>query len=279
MLFEALSTAAGLASAGTGILNYFEQKNQNAYQKQAQNITWQREDNAIQRRAADLEAAGLSKTLAAGSAAQTSTPIKPDTPQMSDIVGSGVNKAAAVLDMIQQKANIAKTEAENRAIQLQMDKTRSETIGQDLSNAFSASANPLKKSGIELDVALNTATNPIKIEQMVLDNKIKGVEKSIKEAEEKIKQIAIPREAVALAKDKVDLIAKNQGLSVTEKDLVSKQIAIELAQHDYDWFRRNRIPSHGVSGPLQTGAITAGGLAGVWEKLRDVNSTTRLRSW
>lgn len=279
MLFEALSTAAGLASAGTGILNYFEQKNQNAYQKQAQNITWQREDNAIQRRAADLEAAGLSKTLAAGSAAQTSTPIKPDVPQMADVAGSGLNKAAVVLDMIQQKANIAKTEAENRAIQLQMDKTRSETIGQDLSNAFSASANPLKQSGIELDVALSTATNPIKIEQMVLDNKIKGVEKSIKEAEEKIKQIAIPREAVALAKDKVDLVAKNQGLSVTEKELISKQIAIELATHNYDWFRRNQLPSSGVGGTVQAGALAGGALADILQKLRDVNSTTRLRSW
>lgn len=39
------------------------------YQKQLNNLTMQREDNAVQRRAMDLEKAGLSKVLAAGSAA------------------------------------------------------------------------------------------------------------------------------------------------------------------------------------------------------------------
>lgn len=42
------------------------------YQAQQNDLTRQREDNAVQRRAADLEAAGMSKTLAAGSAAQAS---------------------------------------------------------------------------------------------------------------------------------------------------------------------------------------------------------------
>lgn len=42
------------------------------YQKSLNDRLMEREDNAVQRRAADLEAAGLSKTLAAGDAAQSS---------------------------------------------------------------------------------------------------------------------------------------------------------------------------------------------------------------
>ena len=40
-----------------------------------------REDNAVQRRAADLKAAGLSKTLAAGGAAQAGPVVATQAPQ------------------------------------------------------------------------------------------------------------------------------------------------------------------------------------------------------
>lgn len=57
------------------------------YQGNQQNKLWEREDNAVQRRVADLKAAGLSPTLAAGSAASTSQPIRIAPPQI-DLVGA-----------------------------------------------------------------------------------------------------------------------------------------------------------------------------------------------
>lgn len=48
------------------------QKNQFEYQKGLNTQLFKREDNAVQRRALDLQAAGLSKTLAAGDSAQAS---------------------------------------------------------------------------------------------------------------------------------------------------------------------------------------------------------------
>ena len=80
MINWAAAALGGHAVISAG--NYFLQRENLDWQKKAQRTTWAREDNAVQRRAADLEAAGLSKTLAAGSAAQTSGPIRTDAPQI-----------------------------------------------------------------------------------------------------------------------------------------------------------------------------------------------------
>lgn len=66
-----------------GWVNYGEQKRMNDYALYSQRETWNREDNAVTRRVADLQRAGLSPTLAAGSAAQSSSPIHIDSPQMN----------------------------------------------------------------------------------------------------------------------------------------------------------------------------------------------------
>lgn len=110
------------ASLGIGINNYNLQKENLAYQKQAQLISWQREDSSVQRRAADLKAAGLSPVLAAGGGASTMAPIKTDAPQADP------NMAKIALDfqqmeLIQQqigqtKAGTNLTEAKTRGINL-----------------------------------------------------------------------------------------------------------------------------------------------------------------
>ena len=62
-MWQALS-ALGSSLAGVGSLaNFGLQAYQNNWQRKMQNEAWDREDNAIQRRVADLKAAGLSQYL------------------------------------------------------------------------------------------------------------------------------------------------------------------------------------------------------------------------
>lgn len=79
------SLLGGLAAAGlqktASDRNYQAQVDTLNWQKEAQQTTWNREDNAVQRRVADFKAAGLSPILAAGSAASTSSPTTVITPQ------------------------------------------------------------------------------------------------------------------------------------------------------------------------------------------------------
>lgn len=73
-------TATGV-SAGIANINFSRQKQVYKYQKFLQLVQMHREDNAIRRRVADLQKAGLSPVLAAGSAAASAGPIRVDAPQ------------------------------------------------------------------------------------------------------------------------------------------------------------------------------------------------------
>ena len=84
------------------------------YDKGIQQDIFGREDNAIQRRAADLEAAGLSKTLAAGSAANAGVAVPTQAPQVQ---GSQMDAAMNTLAALTNVAQIRKLSAETQEAQ------------------------------------------------------------------------------------------------------------------------------------------------------------------
>lgn len=99
---------AGLGAQSYGAYkNYQLQKDNLEYQKKVQKKTWQREDSAVQRAAADMKKAGLSQTLAAGHGA-SSGPIvstvapRIDMPQIPDI-------SAGIMALLKGQADVTQT--------------------------------------------------------------------------------------------------------------------------------------------------------------------------
>lgn len=131
-----LPIMGGLMEGAASLLNYGEQKKAQRWQRQAQEITWQREDNAAQRRVADLKAAGLSPVLAAGSAASTSAPIQIGAPQMGE---SGISKAAELMRM---KQEVATSAAQALALQSQTNKNNMEAL---------SAGKEVEKKGLEIN--------------------------------------------------------------------------------------------------------------------------------
>ena len=156
--------------------NYGQQKNAFEWQKSVQAINWQREDNAVQRRVADLKAAGLSPVLAAGSAAQSSPPVSVTAPQRQRT--PVIETAAQVMALMRQKVDISRTEAETDAIMAQAERTRVQTtiddvlakrqddilssqIGMQSANAALARSQRLTSDhNLKLSQDAGTATNP-----------------------------------------------------------------------------------------------------------------------
>lgn len=110
--------------------NYLMQNKQFDYQKDLQKQIFAREDNAVQRRAADMEAAGLSKTLAAGGGAGAGSVVSTSAPQINykaernplHKIASAVEQAGQIQNMymslIKQKQDIAKSQQEVKLSQI-----------------------------------------------------------------------------------------------------------------------------------------------------------------
>lgn len=115
------STIAGTVSnINTNKENLALQKENLAYQKDLQNIIFAREDNAVQRRVADLRAAGLSPTLAAGSSAGAGSVVSTSAPQKKSDLESYLALATVGTALAQQQK--AQTEADIARQQLIQDK-------------------------------------------------------------------------------------------------------------------------------------------------------------
>lgn len=99
-----IGTLGGIATAG---VNYANQKENFEYQKKLQQQVFEREDTSVERRVADLQKVGLSKTLAAGDGASSGAVVSTKAPELNVM-----DRVATGLGYAQQLANIEKTNAD-----------------------------------------------------------------------------------------------------------------------------------------------------------------------
>lgn len=105
--------------------NFRMQQSNAEYMRSAQQVTWDREDSAVRRRVNDLNAAGLSPTLAAGSSAGTSSPIQIQAPQRQQSYRH--MPGSDVMDAVTRMNQQAMTESSVRLQEAQREKIENET--------------------------------------------------------------------------------------------------------------------------------------------------------
>ena len=147
---SALLPNAG-SNLAVGGLNAWQQHENLEYQKHLQNRIFKREDNSVQRRVADLKAAGLSPVLAAGQGANAGPVVSTSAPQFNAGDFSNalqmmqMQNTAAQIDVA--NADITKTNAEKAYIDQQKAKAYQDTVKQKIENDYSA------KTGIPASVS------------------------------------------------------------------------------------------------------------------------------
>lgn len=270
-----MSDLAGFGGLLSGVGNFISngmnfglQVDQRNWERRKYEEMLRREDTATQRRAADLEAAGLSKTLAAGSAAGTSQVMKTTLPQM----GKMDNPVALFLEAQQMKKNIEQTQAEINLKNASAMKASKETEWIDRINGLDLERRTIDNAHARL-------MNPRFIKEMDLKIDKMGIENSGKRLDNIIKQnnidkwnlygktyAALMNEYVQAGVDqrKADVLVKQALVELYEEQEAYTNVQKMEKEHNLNFWRKKGMPTNyplnAVTGTADYAASTASGI-------------------
>jgi len=285
---------AGASLAGN-LLGYYGEKRQAdknlafqmenlRYQKELQQQIFAREDTAVQRRAADLEAPGLSKTLAAGSGAGAGAVVHTEAPQRRasyDKLAAALNQQQLLLNVMSLKkanADVQATNAQAELIRQQAENAQVDKLAKlqsiklmEQEYGYKEAMNPLQIEKVQLDNALSKLINPYRVEQLkndvLLQTKnmsIKEQELELKKLEKKAREIGIKRDEVELSRAKLryqyEDLTMEADLNIVQQELLALQLTVEakelankLERKEVDFYEKFPLPRSVVTGAASYG--------------------------
>lgn len=211
--------------------NFQFQQEQFNYQKELNQKQMEREDNAVQRRAKDLEQAGMSKNLAAGSSASAGAMSAGTAPQKQATLNAGMQALQFGSHIAGQVQNITQGNAQTNLTNQQSmtESKKRDNIEQDTKNKVAeqalTEANKTlvdkQASNYEKKLAQEIKESNMRIKKMEMDNQLTQVNKDINQNRFNFEnQVGVPLDAI-----KSGTIMSQLGLDVANySNVIGKQL-------------------------------------------------------
>ena len=183
------------------------------WNKHMQMTMMDREDNAVQRRAADMRAAGINPLLAAGSPAQAQNPGQLESPKLAVM-----EKAEAAMRMITHQEEISMTRAQKALI-------RAQEVGQNIKNKFDALNNNLLLEGKAQENVFNRIMNEERLNNVLSEIRNRDAGTVLREQEAEFFSRNLEQKDLDLALSRLRETELSNTLTMQEEQILALRIA------------------------------------------------------